>query len=90
MACNCGQRRLYNGYQYGNGSTCNNCGNNASYVNATNYWDSTGFDWLAAMQAAAANQCEEATPVCSRTGRDNYFLEIVSLLMALMHHHYHE
>lgn len=85
----CGRNREYN-------NTCNwsrvDCSgtNQREYKPCCGNWDSRGFEWLEAMQAAAANQCEEATPVCSRTGRDNYFLEIVSFLMALMHHHYHE
>lgn len=86
MACNCGQRRLYNGYQYGNGSTCNNCGNNASYVNATNYWDSTGFDWLAAMQTTAYQKhCCNYNGYSNDYARQRYLADALGLLIALLH-----
>ena len=55
--------------------------------------DGYGFEWLAAMQAAAQNECnaEEAyVPVNGWGRREKYLMELVGYLLAMMHRHHHE
>lgn len=56
-------------------------------------YEGRGFDWLAAMQASAQANCEQNDnymPIDRWDGRERYLMEVLSMLMAYLHHHHHE
>ena len=94
MACGCNREYKNQNYSWKQVDyTPVNCVQTSRNNNGCKAYNGTGFEWLAAMQAAAQNECnaEEAyVPVNGWGRREKYLMELVGYLLAMMHRHHHE